>query len=80
MSQLQTTPAIETLSGEGSLPATYRHYDKEITPAEGVDLGTTYLKWYDIALANAPINPDLQEEARAFLQSEAKNKAFRRAN
>jgi hypothetical protein len=77
MSQLQTTPAIETLTGEGSVPSTYRHYDKEIIPAAGIDLGVTYLKWYDIALAGEPISPDLQEEARAFLQTEAKRGALK---
>lgn len=77
MAQPHTAPARETLTGEGSVPESYQHYEKEIIPSDGIDLGNTYLKWYDIARADAPIDPDLQDEARAFLQSEAKRGALK---
>jgi len=77
MAQTQTAPVLDALTGEGSVPSTYEHFEKEITPAEGIDLGKTWLKWYDIARPDAPIDPDLQDEARAFLQAEAKRGALK---
>jgi len=66
-----TAPVTPTrLSSLGSVQPEYRHYDKVITPAEGIDLGNTYLKWYDINVPEAPIDPALQQEARRFLQAE----------
>jgi hypothetical protein len=71
---IETAPALDRkLSSLGSVQPEYRHYDKVIIPAEGVDLGNTYLKWYDINLADAPIDPALQREARRFLQAEAES-------
>ncbi|MGH2549976.1 MAG: hypothetical protein ACRDHN_11325 [Thermomicrobiales bacterium] len=61
------------LSSIGSVAETYQHYEKVIAPAEGIDLENTYLKWYDIAMAEAPIDPALQREARRFLQAEAQS-------
>jgi hypothetical protein len=58
------------LSSIGSVQPEYQHYDKVIVPGAGVDLGSTYLKWYDIYVPEAPINPALGQEARRFLQAE----------
>ena len=41
MAQTQTAPVLDALTGEGSVPSTYEHFEKEITPAEGIDLGKT---------------------------------------
>jgi hypothetical protein len=67
----QVTAISTRLSSLGSVQPEYRHYEKTITPAEGIDLGNTYLKWYDVYVAEAPIAPELQREARRFLQAEA---------
>jgi hypothetical protein len=46
---------------------TYRHHPKRISPGEAVDLGNSCLKWYDLAKAETPVDPDVSALAHRFL-------------
>lgn len=63
-------PDLE-LEGLGNIAAGYRHVEKFIKPAQGIQLGDAYLKWYDIARSEAGVPSDIQNMARSYLQSEA---------
>lgn len=62
--------------GLGSVPRDYRHIEKEITPAEGIALPGAFLKWYDVVPADAPILPEVRDDARDFLDKEGKRGAL----
>ncbi len=49
----------------------YRHIAKAIEPAPSIVLGTTVLKWYDIAPWDEPIPPELRVLARGTLRAAA---------
>jgi hypothetical protein len=42
----------------------YRHATKTIRPAHTISAGDAVLKWYDIALADEPVPPEIQVLAR----------------
>jgi hypothetical protein len=46
----------------------YRHLTKAITPAPGIELGGSSLKWYDIAPADEPVPGPIRALARGSLR------------
>jgi hypothetical protein len=54
----------------------YLHASKTIEPAPTIVLGDTVLKWYDIALWEEPVPPDLRVLARGTLRAAAESGAF----
>ncbi len=59
---LHTTPSVAE---------TYVHRDKLITPSAPLTLGGTRLKWYDIAVREQQVEPEVAALARAHLTHEA---------
>lgn len=55
----------------GNVAPEYVHYDKLIEPGENIDLGTAYLKWYDLAPPDEFVPAKIHELARTFLKDEA---------
>jgi hypothetical protein len=51
-----------------AVQAGYRHLTKEITPAPGIELGESSLKWYDIAPADEPVPGPIRALARGSLR------------
>src|ERR1700742_2920623 len=64
-------PDSAQLAGLGNVTADYRHYAKQVEPAEGIALPGGFLKWYDVHAPDAPIRPETQDQARDFLRGEA---------
>jgi hypothetical protein len=64
------TAAATDLPAISNVAAGYIHRDKRITPAALVALPGTRLKWYDIALPDAPVPAGIQALARAFVLRE----------
>jgi hypothetical protein len=62
--------AAPTISGAGSVSASYQHVTKEAAPSEGMTLGGAALKWYDVQRPEEPVPPAVHDEARAFLRGE----------
>jgi len=48
--------------------AGYRHLTKEITPAPGIELGGSALKWYDIAPGDEPVPGPIRALGRGTLR------------
>ena len=51
-----------------AVQAGYRHLTKAITPAPGIELGESSLKWYDIAPADEPVPGPIRALARGSLR------------
>jgi hypothetical protein len=49
------------------LSQSYRHYKKRIVPGDAMQIGTSSLKWYDLATARTPVDPDVRALSRRFL-------------
>lgn len=58
------TPALANL---GQVAPGYVHRDKLITPGPALVLPEAILKWYEVALPDAPISEEVRELARACL-------------
>jgi len=58
---------------EPTVPASYRHHQRQIVPGRPVRLGRTDLKWYEIRRPDAPIPAGLAEETQAFLGAEVES-------
>jgi hypothetical protein len=71
---VNTVPNIASLGNV--VPEGYRYYEKIITPAEGLSLPTAYLKWYSLYPEDAPITPEQEAEARAFLAEQIETLNF----
>ena len=54
-----------------SVRADYRHVTKLITPAPPFAVRGATLKWYDIAPADAPVEPDVHDVARSGVRNGA---------
>ena len=54
-----------------AVQAGYRHLTKAITPAPGIELGESSLKWYDIAPADQPVPGPIRALARGSLRGAA---------
>jgi len=65
------TPAISQLDELATIPADYRHVEKQIVPAEDLHLPKARLKWYDVCLTDRVIPAQIRDEAREFLRAEA---------
>src|SRR5687767_13484977 len=59
-----------------AVQAGYRHLTKEITPAPGIELGESSLKWYDIAPAVEPVPAPIRALARGTLRGAAESGAI----
>ena len=59
------------LSAIDNVAAGYVHRDKFIEPGEGLALKGAWLKWYDIALPEMPVPPEIRHLARAAVAREA---------
>ena len=59
------------LSAIDNVAAGYVHRDKLIEPGEGLALKSAWLKWYDIALPEMPVPPEIRNLARAAVAREA---------
>lgn len=66
-----TIQTAVSLDGLAEYPAAWQHVTKLIFPGENLSLPGAYLKWYDIRLEDQPATPDVSDEARAFLRTEA---------
>jgi hypothetical protein len=53
-----------------SVAADYVHIDKYVTPDSGITLGTSELKWYDLAPKDSPIPAEIKSLARGYLVDE----------
>jgi hypothetical protein len=51
---------------------TYRHVPKVSSPGPMLNVGTSRLKWYDVARADTPVPREVSESARRYLASELK--------
>jgi hypothetical protein len=49
----------------------YRHAPKEVTPGAQLQLGTAWLKWYNLAPAAEGVPADIEQRARRFLVAQA---------
>jgi hypothetical protein len=65
------TKAITTLDGLAEIPAGWTHVEKRIHPGEDLSLPGAYLKWYDIREAGQAATPEVSEQARQYLRTEA---------
>jgi hypothetical protein len=61
------TPNLTTL---GNPAADYIHRDKFLEPGAPITLPGAILKWYDLARAETPVEPDVRALARAFVERE----------
>jgi len=50
-----------------SVAADYVHIDKYVTPDDSITLGTSELKWYDVAPKDSPVLAEIKSLARDFL-------------
>ena len=64
----QTTANLDELA---EYPADWQHVEKRIHPGENLRLPDAYFKWYDIRTADQPATPEVGDEAREFLRTEA---------
>ena len=62
------TPDLATL---GNPAASYVHRDKVVEPGEAISLPTAILKWYDLARSETPVEAEVRDLARRFLQRES---------
>ena len=53
-----------------SVASTYVHIDKHVTPDKSIALGSSELKWYDLAPNDAPVPAEIKSLARGFLVDE----------
>jgi hypothetical protein len=60
-------PSLATL---GNPAASYVHGDKFVEPGEAIALPTAILKWYDLAARQMPVEADVRDLARRFLERE----------
>jgi hypothetical protein len=51
--------------------ANYRHATKQISPGDVLALGSSRLKWYDLAKAGTPVEPEVRAAAKDFLDRAA---------
>jgi hypothetical protein len=65
---ISTIPVLEELA---EYPADWTHRDKQIYPGPNLTLPDACLKWYDIRRADQEATPEVSEEAREFLRTEA---------
>lgn len=49
----------------------YQQYPKQVAPAPLLEVSGGRLKWYDIAVADAPVPDEIRSLAAAFLEREA---------
>jgi hypothetical protein len=62
--------AAPGLAKLGNPDAGYVHRDKFVEPGEAVALPTAILKWYDLARSDTPVEPDVRDLGRRFLERE----------
>ncbi|MEV5880314.1 hypothetical protein AB0L75_40215 [Streptomyces sp. NPDC052101] len=65
------TMSVENLDELAAYPADWQHTEKRIHPGEHLSLPDACLKWYDIRAVDQEATPEVTEEARAFLRTEA---------
>ncbi|SEM10107.1 hypothetical protein [Streptacidiphilus jiangxiensis] len=66
-----TTQTVANLDELAEYPADWQHTEKRIHPGENLSLPDAYLKWYDIRTADQDATPEVSDEAREFLRTEA---------
>lgn len=49
----------------------YRHAPKRAVAGNPIEVGASFLKWYDLAPASAPVDPAIKARARTFVADEA---------
>ena len=54
-----------------SVAADYVHIDKYVTPDKSITLGTSELKWYDIAPKDSPVLAEIKSLALGLLGDES---------
>jgi hypothetical protein len=62
--------AAPSLAALGNPAAGYVHRDKFIEPGEAVALPSAILKWYDLARGDTPVEAEVRNLARGFLERE----------
>lgn len=62
--------AVKRKTATRSVTAEYVHLDKLVDPGENIKLGSTELKWYDLAPENAPVPDAIRSLARAYIADE----------
>ena len=50
----------------------YRHYPKRASAGPLLALGSSRLKWYDVARAETPVEPAIRAMARAYLEGQSR--------
>jgi hypothetical protein len=63
---------MSTTGLESRIPRDYRHVVKLATPAPGIALAGSALKWYDLARATAPVPEEIRALARAAIEEAAR--------
>jgi len=53
-----------------TVAADYIHIDKYVTPDKSITLGTSELKWYDLAPKHSPVPAGIKSYARGYLVDE----------
>jgi len=67
---------VSALGQVGEVRAEYKHVPKQIQPEPSLTLGSTVLKWYDIAPADAPVPLAIRALARRNLRDASKSGAL----
>jgi len=67
---------VSALEQVGEVPPDYEHVSKLIRPQPGLTLGSTVLKWYDIAPSDAPVPLAIRALARRNLRDASKRGAL----
>jgi hypothetical protein len=75
MASSSADPSTSTISDAqlaaiGDVPVSYRHHQRLVTPLAPQAVGGAVLKWAAVALAHAPLTPELEATARALVASE----------
>jgi hypothetical protein len=60
--------AAPTLATLGNPAPSYVHGDKFVEPGEPIALPTAILKWYDLAARQTPVEAEVRDLARRFLE------------
>lgn len=62
---------MSTATAMRSVDSAYVHYDKFVEPGDSVTLASSTLKWYDIAVKDAPVPIEIRDTAVNFLMAES---------
>jgi hypothetical protein len=65
------TEPIPVLRELAEIPADWTYVYRQIDPGKDLAIPGAYLKWYDIRIPEDPAFPEVSEEAREYLRTEA---------